>query len=227
MGGATRAVGDYAGAYKRRFTLDRSRAALLVIDLQHASASRHHGLGAELAAQGEEATGAWRFDRIEQVVVPNLQRLLDRCRGHGVPVVYITLGSATGDFADVVGYLRPLAERTDNRVGAPNHRILEEVAPVEGDLVVNKTTASAFASTDLDRLLRDRGVEQLLLTGVSTNSCVESTGRDGADLGYECLIVDDACSCAGPDWHTAALRNFDRLFGRVATTDEMLAEAGL
>src|SRR5690606_33065177 len=145
----------------------------------------------------------------------------------GVPVVYVTLGSATGDFSDVAAYLRPLARSTDNRVGAPNHRIIDELAPADGDLVVNKTTASAFASTDLDRLLRGRGIHQLILTGVPTNCSVESTGRVGAGLGYDCLVVDDACSCAGPDWHDAALRNFDRLFGRVATTADVIAEAHL
>ncbi|MBA2557584.1 MAG: cysteine hydrolase [Chloroflexi bacterium] len=221
------AVTDYASAFKRRFTIDPARAALVVIDMQYASGSRQHGLGASLTERGEEQTGSWRFDRIEQVVVPNLQLLLDRCRAHGVQVVYVTLGSATGDFADVVAYLRPLVEQTDNRAGAPNHRILDAIAPQDGDLVVNKTTASAFQSSDLDDQLRERGITQLLLAGISTNSCVESTGRDGADLGYECLMVDDACACAGPDWHDAALRNFDRLFGRVGSTADVLAEAGL
>jgi biuret amidohydrolase len=221
------AANDYAGGHKRRFAIDPARAVLLIVDMQYASGSRHHGLGAQLAEAGKEDTGAWRFDRIEQVVLPNLQRLSAACRAHDVPIVYVTLGSEAGDFGDVVGYLRPLVEQTDNRVGAPNHRILDDIAPHEGDLVVNKTTASAFASSDLDRLLRERGVEQLLLAGVSTNSCVESTGRDGADLGYECLMVDDCCSCAGADYHDAALRNFDRLFGRVATVDELLAEAGI
>lgn len=218
---------DYAGKFKRRFTIDPSRAALVIVDMQYASGSRHHGLGAKLAEEGAEATGAWRFDRIEQVVIPNLQLLLDRCRAEGVQVIYVTLGSATGDFSDVVGYLRPLVQRTDNRSGAPNHQILDEIAPLEGDLVVNKTTASAFQSSGLDRELRERGITQLLLAGVSTNSCVESTGRDGADLGYECLMINDACACAGPDWHEAALRNFDRLFGRVASTADVLAEAGI
>jgi nicotinamidase-related amidase len=220
-------VTDYAAGFKRRFTIDPQRAALVIIDMQYASGSRHHGLGASLLEEGQAARGAWRFDRIEQVVVPRLQRLVTACRAHDVQVVYVTLGSATGDFTDVVGYLRPLVERTDNRVGSATHRILDELAPADGDLVVNKTTASAFQSSDLDQRLRDLDISQLLLAGISTNSCVESTGRDAADLGYDCLIIDDACACAGPDWHEAALRNFDHLFGRVATTADVLAEAGI
>lgn len=215
---------DYAGEFKRHFTVRPSTAALLIVDMQYASGSRHHGLGARLAESDRHAAGRWRFDRVEDVVVPNLRRLLAACRARDIQVVYVTLGSETGDFTDVAPYLRALVERTDNRVGTRSHEILDEISPGDGDLVVNKTTASAFLSSDLHRLLRERGIAQLLLAGISTNSCVESTGRDGADLGYECLLIEDCCSCAGEDLHRAAVANFGRLFGRTATTDALLAE---
>jgi biuret amidohydrolase len=215
---------DYMGDYKRRFAIDLGATALLVIDMQYASGCREQGLGANLAAEGKQAEARWRFDRIRDVVLPNLRRLLDTFRARGIPIVYITLGSETGDFTDVAPYLRELLQRTDNRVGAHNHQILDAITPQDGEVVVNKTTASAFLSTKLHTLLQERGISQLLLAGISTNSCVESTGRDGADLGYECVMIDDCCSCASENLHRAALANFDRLFGRVATTRQILGE---
>ncbi len=215
---------DYAAGFHMAFDFYASRSALLLIDLQYASASRSHGLGGLLNERGDTRSGAWRFDRIEQEVVPNVRRLLDRYRSVGAPVVHLTLGSRTGDFTDVAPFLRPLAKATDNRVGSVNHAILEPVAPLPGEPVLVKTTASGFLGSDLLRVLRRLGVRQLVLTGVSTNSCVESTGRDAADLGYQCIIVDDACAAASPELHSAAVANFARLFGQTSTTDRLLRE---
>lgn len=217
---------DYAGAFKRRFAIDPSRVALLIIDVQYASGSRTQGLGARLADEGRDTVGRWRFDRIEQVVLPNLGRLLALFRQRGLPVVYVALGSKTGDFTDVPPYLRPLVEGTDNHPDSPTHAFLDEIAPRADDVVVEKTTASAFLSSDLHERLQQRGIRQLLLTGISTNSCVESTGRDGADLGYDCVLVEDCCSCAAEEYHWAAVRNFDRLFGQISTADETIAALG-
>ncbi len=221
---ASEAAPDYATGFSVTFNVDISRSALILIDLQYASASRRHGLGRILAEQGDPRSGAWRFDRIEQEVIPNVRRLLQRYRSVGAPVVHLTLGSRTGDFTDVAPFLRPLAKATDNRVGSANHAILEPVAPLPGEPVLVKTTASGFLGSDLRQVLNQLGVAQLVLTGVSTNSCVESTGRDAADLGYECVLVDDACAAASAALHQAAVTNFARLFGRTATTRDLLSE---
>ena len=85
---------------------------------------------------------------------------------------------------------------------------------------------SAFHSSGFERLLRSWGVEQLVLTGVSTNSCVEGTARDAADRGYRCLIVEDGCGAASQRLHDAACENFRRLLGRVDSCDAVLAELG-
>lgn len=215
---------DYALRFHRDIRLDAATAALLLIDLQHASASRSSGLGANLLSDECTDLGAWRFDRLEQLVLPNVSRLLAHARGSDLPVAHIALGSRTEDLSDVPPYLRRLVASTDNRVGCPNHRHLEAVAPRTGELTVTKTTASAFLSTDLHGQLQARGIRQLVLTGVSTNSCVESTGRDGADLGYDCVLVEDACSAANASLHAGAVDNFSRLFGRTARTTEVIAE---
>jgi len=217
---------DYAHQFNPGFPLDPARAALVVVDMQYASASRQEGLGRLLKARGEEQTGSARFERIEQVVVPTIQRLLDFFRGHALRVVYLTIGSELPDFSDMLPHLRGFAEATGNTRGRPEHEILAALAPAAGEPVVNKTTMSAFPSSGFERLLRAWGVEQLVFTGVSTNSCVEGTARDAADRGYRCLLVEDGCGAASQRFHEAACENFQRLLGRVASADAVLGELG-
>jgi nicotinamidase-related amidase len=215
---------DYAHQFNPGFPLDPARVALVVVDMQYASASRQEGLGRLLKARGQEATGAARFDRIEQVVVPAIQRLLDFFRAHGLRIVHLTVGSELPDFSDLLPHLRGFAEATGNTRGRPEHEILSEIQPAAGEPVINKTTMSAFHSSGFERLLRAWGVEQLVFTGVSTNSCVEGTARDAADRGYRCLLAEDGCGAASARLHDAACENFQRLLGRVASVDAVLGE---
>jgi biuret amidohydrolase len=95
--------------------------------------------------------------------------------------------------------------------------------PRPGELVVNKTTYGPFNSTGLDHALRSMNVASLVGGGVVTNVCVETTARDAADRGYEVVLVDDGCAAFSPEIHEATLLSFQGPFGRVRTTDEVLA----
>jgi biuret amidohydrolase len=215
---------DYAGQFNPGFALDPARAALVVVDMQYASACRSTGLGRLLAAQGNQAQGAYRFDRIETVVVPAIGRLLAFFRERGLRIVYLTVGSELPDYSDLLPHMRGMAERVGNTRGRREHEILDELAPAPGEAVLNKTTMSAFHSSGFERLLRSWGVEQLVFTGVSTNSCVEGTARDAADRGYQCLLAEDGCGAASATLHEAACENFQRLLGRVASSASVIDE---
>ena len=217
-------LADYAHQFNPGFALDPERLALVVVDMQYASASRQEGLGRLLKARGQEATGVYRFDRIERVVVPAIQRLLAFFRARGLRVVFLTVGSELPDYSDLLPHMRGFAEAIGNTRGRPEHEVLDALSPAPGEPVINKTTMSAFHSSGFERLLRAWGVEQLLLAGVSTNSCVEGTARDAADRGYRCLLVEDGCGAASPRLHEASCENFQRLLGRVAPADAVLAE---
>ncbi len=217
-------MADYAQAFNPGFRLDAARVALVVVDMQYASASREAGLGRLLAERGQAASGVERYDRIETVVVPTIRRLLDFFRARGVRVAYLTVGSERPDYGDVAPHLRAFAEATGNTRGRREHEILDALAPRAGEPVVNKTTMSAFNSTGFEGLLRAWGVEQLVLAGVSTNSCVEGTGRDAADRGFQVLLVEDGCGAATRALHDAACANFARLLGRVASAATVMAE---
>ena len=215
---------DYAHQFNPGFGLEPRTVALVVVDMQYASGSRDHGLGRGLKARGQEALGAYRFDRIEQTVVPTIQRLLAYFRQHRLKLVYLTVGSELPDYSDLLPHMRAFAESAGNTRGNHEHEILDALAPRAGEAVLNKTTMSAFHSTGFERLVRAWGVEQLVFTGISTNSCVEGTARDAADRGFRCLLVEDGCGAASQTLHDATCTNFARLLGRVASSAQVLAE---
>jgi nicotinamidase-related amidase len=224
--GAASAADDYAHQFNPSWRLDPRRVALVVVDMQYASASREHGLGRLLRQRGQEALGKARFDRIETLVVPTIRRLLDAFRERALRIVHLTIGSELPDYSDMLPHMRPFAESVGNTIGRHEHEILAGLAPLPGEPVINKTTMSAFHSSGFERLLRAWGVEQLVFTGVSTNSCVEGTARDAADRGWRVLVVDDGCGAASDALHEGTCQNFARLLGRVATADVVLHELG-
>jgi nicotinamidase-related amidase len=217
---------DYAAA----LTLDRpivpARAALVIVDMQYATGHPEGWLARKMAAEGRAGVTAWRFDRIARQVIPNTRALAAAVRAAGGTVVHVTQGAARPDAADAAPHMRRFYLEAGNIVGAPEHRIVAELAPEPGDAVVRKTSVGAFASTGIDALLRSLGREHLVFTGVSTNMCVDSTAREAADRGYAVTMVEDACATTHADLHEAALRNFARFFGRVRSTAEVLAELG-
>lgn len=216
---------DHIARFTKGVTLDPDRAALVVIDMQYASASRSHGLALMLERDGTPEYGTERFDAIDRAV-PVIRSLQEGFRRRGLPVIHVTFGSAQEDFADLPERLRAYARETNNRVGQREHEILDELKPSPNELVLRKTTISAFTSTGIEATLRHLDRDQLVVVGVSTNSCVDTTARDAADRGFDCVIAADACAATTVAFHDAALATFRRLFGRVATAAEVLEEIG-
>jgi nicotinamidase-related amidase len=217
------ATQDYIRDYMSEPVIEPAGAALLIIDMQYATGSRQGALGRTLKAQGSNVAD-YRFARIESTVLPSNVRLRTHFHRLGQPVVHVTLGAAHSDASDAPRHMRKLLASCNNHVGSRDHEILDELKPVPGEHVLRKTTVGAFASTAIDSLLRSLGVDQLYMVGVSTNMCVETTAREAADRGYQVTLVEDACATTFEDLHQVTLRNFQRLFGRVAATDQVLAE---
>jgi biuret amidohydrolase len=97
----------------------------------------------------------------------------------------------------------------------PAFAIRKELEPLPAETVIQKRTMGAFNSSNIDQYLRDFGVRNLVITGISTNACVETTARDAADRGWGCVIVADGMADYDPEAHEAALREFHFNFGRV------------
>lgn len=217
---------DYIKEFMAERPVDAARAALIVVDMQYATGHPEGALGRRMAAQGSNVA-AYRFARIENLVLPNTKRLLDGFRRSGAEVIYLTVGSAKADCSDAPPHMKKLFQSLENYEGSREHEIIDELKPQEGESVLNKTSIGAFASTGLDHLLRSLGKDQLYMVGVSTNMCVETTGREAADRGYSVTLIEDACATTHEDLHNATMKNFARLFGRVLSTDEAAHELGM
>lgn len=223
-------VAAYPNLAPKDFALDRDTTGLVVIDMQYVDAHRDYGLGLSLKATHPEIWDYY-FTRIERVVVPGCARLLDAFRAAEMRVIFVTLGPELADGGDMVALRRPkitpgLESMLYGR-GTFEHQILEELLPEPGELVINKTSRGAFNSTAIERQLLNLGLESLIVAGVSTSSCVDTTARDAADRGWKVVIVEDATAEFDEPSHDATLRQFAARWGRVWTLDETLAELEL
>jgi len=108
-------------------------------------------------------------------------------------------------------------------VGATKHAILPEIAPRENELVLNKVTAGGFTSSSLDIILRNMAIETLVVTGIVTNLCVETTARGAVEHGYSVILVEDACPTHYPYAHEATMTTFGTMWGMVRSTAEAIA----
>lgn len=218
------APGDYMHGYQPEWSLDRGKAALLVVDMQYASGSRLHGLGRLRQASERGSYLDYRFTRIENLVVPAIQKLLAHARQCGLPVIYLVLGAARDDYSDMAPHLRSFTEAVGNRVGSEAYQILREVAPLPDELVLRKTTVGAFSSTGLADALTGLGVTDLVICGISTSYCVDQTAREAAERGFRTVIIEDAVAENEAAWHEHSLYLFGRSFGRVAGSAAIVAE---
>lgn len=207
----------------RDFTLEPESTALVIIDMQYANASRSEGEGKLAKQRGEEASADYRFSTVENIVIPNIIKLLAFFRENKLRIIYVTLGSEMPDYSDTMPYERETRSSRGNTKGNREHEILDEIKPLPGECVVNKLTSGAFNSSNIDFILRAMGIKYMLFTGASTSACVEGTFRDAVDLGYCCLAVEDACGDWTVERHNDGIARF-RKMGRVETTDGIIKE---
>jgi nicotinamidase-related amidase len=214
----------FIDAFSRNVTLSPASTALLIIDMQNATGNRAMGLGALLEAQGTSQASSYRFDRIDNLLVPNISRLADACRDAGARVIYITYGANLPDFSDMPAHMVGIVRATNNARGQPEHDIVAALTPRPGELVLNKTTQGAFRSTGIDTHLRALGIETVVAVGVSTNNCVAMTAMEACDSQYGVVVVSDATGTDSEQMQEATLTMLQRLWSRVMTTDEVIAE---
>jgi ureidoacrylate peracid hydrolase len=215
-------VADVVGGGLPDTTVTAGRTAMMMIDLQYVDAHRDYGIGAAGQRNGWTSDMEYYFSQLETEAIPNVARILEACRGAGIPPIHVRVMNLSGDSTDTSWRYKAF-----NILVPPDSKDAEfiaEVAPVAGEVVVSKTTSNAFLSTNIDFLLRNMGIDTLIMTGVVTNNCVESTTRGAGDLGYKVLLVGDACAAWTQDGHDHSLRHMDRNFAIVKSTEQILQE---
>ncbi len=181
--------------------------ALLVIDMERDTLDEHRGFAITPLARG---------------LIPGLNRLSERFRAHGWPVVFTTDAFEPGDFL-FGGAMTPYAIR-----GTEGARVAAELDLRPGDLWLPKRRFSAFFETDLAGWLRGKGVTLCAVAGVSTPFCVLATALDALSHDFKAVILEDAAAAASAERHAALLALYRRnpLYPllRVLSAAELLAE---
>lgn len=217
-------MSSYVEGFTAPVTMSARTTALVVVDMQYASGSREHGLGALLASQGTLDSAAYRFDRIDALLIPNIGKMLAALRANGTHIVHVTVGSERPDYSDAPRHMLPFFTATNNHTGTREHEIVDALKPLPGEPVFNKVTMGAFSSTGIGAHLTSKGIREIIVTGVSTNNCVGMTGQEAADRGFGVVLASDASGTCSDLMQDAYENTFRRLWGRVATTAEIIAE---
>jgi nicotinamidase-related amidase len=205
--------------------VDFSTIALLIIDLQNLAASPDIGMLRRLRDEGFAEGIVYPVSRIEEVVVPNVARLLSAFRAKGLPIIYSRCVSLRGDGSDQSYRHRQGGSASGTlacSVSSVEAQFLPAIAPEPDDIILNKTGQSVFASTSLEHILHNMGVSTLAVTGIWTNSCVEGTTRDAGDRNIGVVLVEDACSAFNQVQHDNAIYYLVDNFAQVKSTQQVI-----
>jgi ureidoacrylate peracid hydrolase len=205
----------------REIEIDPEATAILYIDVQNFNCRRDGGEYVGLDDATVEARYGYFFREMARRGIPNMQRLQAACRAGGIEVMYTVVENLTQDGRDrsldykITGFNVPK--------GSPDAKVIEELQPLDDEIVLPKTSSSVFISTNIDYVLRNLGVRHLILVGVLTDQCVDSAIRDACDLGYLVTVPTDACVTQSEERQETSLRN-NRGYGRQISTAALVSE---
>ena len=203
-------------------TLTLEQTALLVIDMQNDFCT----LGGWAARKGSD------ISQTQRPIQP-LQTVLTALRATPMTIIHTREGHRP-DLSDCPPHKLARSQHQNAEIGSEgvmgrlltrgskSHDFVEALQPLPGEIVLDKPGKGAFVATDLDLILRQRGIRQLLLTGVTTECCVQTTLRTANDLGYECVLLEDCCAAFVPDFHRVTVEMTQKIFGWVTDSHQLL-----
>jgi ureidoacrylate peracid hydrolase len=195
--------------------IDPQQTALVVVDMQNYFVKQGHQSEVPLARE----------------IVPNINRLAAELRRRGGHVVWVRNGTndTRESWSNYHDYLQS-PDRAERRlqsmeIGADGYEYwhLNDIRPEDAQITKKRYSAFIQNSSDIERHLRDRGIDTLLITGTATNVCCESTARDAMMLNFKVVMVADGLATHTDEEHNATLSNFYGQFGDVQTVDEVVA----
>ena len=197
----------------RQKAIDCENAALLVVDVQKSEYNKEY--------IKNNPQDKYLFDRIKNKVIPNGIKLLNSCRNKNIEVIYTVVESLTLDGRD-----RSLDYKISGIFAAKGSwqaGVVDELKPLENEIIIPKTSSSLFNSTNFEYVLRNLSIQYLIVMGIVTDQCVETAVRDGCDRGFLVTLIEDACATHSQQRHDESLIGV-KGYCRIRKTEEVLKE---